>query len=510
MLRHTIWLGVLLLLPCPARAGDKPLLETWQAAYFEGLKVGHVHTHVAEVKTAASTRIRTTRKMELYVKRYGSVIPVRIEQTSDETAAGKVLALSLTQALAKDKKLTFTAEVQGDKLVLRSSADDSVRKLPWDGTALGLYAQELFFQKKKVKPGDKLHFVSYELLLPGPITVRSIVKDVEATDQLVGKTEGKLLKIVREPARLLRVDTLPDKIEVGGTTIQLPGKTVWLDAKRMPVREQFDMPGLGAITMYTTTKEAALKEGVAPELLPDLGLNISIPLKTTIEGPFRTTEAVYRVTLKEELAKVFASDERQTIRNARGKTFELVVKAIRAPGKDEKAAAPGAEYLQSNHFIDSDDARIQSLAKAVTKRETDPWRKALVLEKYVHDNMKVSTSVGFPTASQIAKDMEGDCRQHALLLAALCRAAGVPARTAVGLVYAREPGRSPVFGFHMWTEVWVRGRWVALDAILGQGGVAATHLKMADHHWAKTQTLAPLLGVARALGKIQIDIVSTK
>ena len=86
----------------------------------------------------------------------------------------------------------------------------------------------------------------------------------------------------------------------------------------------------------------------------------------------------------------------------------------------------------------------------------------------------------------------------------------LPSRTAVGLIYVREPGRSPYFGFHMWVEVWVRGRWVALDAILGQGGVAATHLKMADHSWGKTQTLAPLLPIAQSLGKLQIDVVSSK
>jgi hypothetical protein len=40
--------------------------------------------------------------------------------------------------------------------------------------------------------------------------------------------------------------------------------------------------------------------------------------------------------------------------------------------------------------------------------------------------------------------------------------------------------------------------------------VAATHLKMADHSWSKTATLAPLLPVSRALGKIKIAVLSTK
>jgi transglutaminase-like putative cysteine protease len=116
--------------------------------------------------------------------------------------------------------------------------------------------------------------------------------------------------------------------------------------------------------------------------------------------------------------------------------------------------------------------------------------------------------VGFPTASRIAVDLEGDCRQHALLTAAMCRAAGLPSRTAIGVVYGRLEGRSPQFIFHMWTEVWVKGQWLGLDAILGK--VGAAHLKMAEHSWDKTVTLAPLLPIAAVLGKVKIDVVSAK
>jgi transglutaminase-like putative cysteine protease len=122
--------------------------------------------------------------------------------------------------------------------------------------------------------------------------------------------------------------------------------------------------------------------------------------------------------------------------------------------------------------------------------------------------MKGSTSVGISPASQVCRDLTGDCRQHGMLLAALCRAAGIPARTAVGLVYVDDPGRGPILGFHMWTEVWIKGQWLMLDAVLGRGSVGAAHLKVADHTWHDTQTLAPLLPVTRVLGKIKVEVVS--
>ena len=66
--------------------------------------------------------------------------------------------------------------------------------------------------------------------------------------------------------------------------------------------------------------------------------------------------------------------------------------------------------------------------------------------------------------------------------------------------------------FHMWTEVWVGGKWVPLDATLGRGYVGATHLKITDHSWHGRRDLAPLLPVIRVLGKgkMAIEVVSSQ
>ena len=109
--------------------------------------------------------------------------------------------------------------------------------------------------------------------------------------------------------------------------------------------------------------------------------------------------------------------------------------------------------------------------------------------------MKVSTDVEYVPASRTAADLRGDCRQYAMLTAALCRAAGVPARTALGLVYDKDPEKGPILAFHMWTEVFVGGRWMGIDAVWGEGGVGADHLKIADYGWGDTQSPAALTAV---------------
>ena len=78
------------------------------------------------------------------------------------------------------------------------------------------------------------------------------------------------------------------------------------------------------------------------------------------------------------------------------------------------------------------------------------------------------------SAADVARSLEGDCTEHSVLLAALCRARKIPARVAIGLVYYQPRGEaSPGYAYHMWTEVWVNQRWTPIDATLGRGGIGA-------------------------------------
>jgi len=102
-------------------------------------------------------------------------------------------------------------------------------------------------------------------------------------------------------------------------------------------------------------------------------------------------------------------------------------------------------------------------------------------------------------ADVVAKSLSGDCTEYAMLSAAMCRALGVPSRTAVGLVHA--PGRDGKFylAYHMWTEVYADGQWVPIDATLGMGGVGPGHVKISDASWHEERSIAPLLPMLRVL-----------
>jgi hypothetical protein len=497
--------------PAAAQApAAKPVEEVWDAAYLDGARMGHQHTRIVAMERDGTKIFRTTKTLHLTLKRYNSVVTQRLASSTDETSDGPVVALSLTQFLDKGE-ITQTGTVERGKLVVRTPTDPDGREVPWDRNVIGLYRQERFFADRKVKPGDSFRFLDYQLPFLSTVPMAVAIKEEEETDVLVVKDDAEG-KAERAKKKLLRAEVTPGKVRVGDTTIPLPRLVLWLDESRRPLRQESEMPGLGKLVFYRTTRAVALAEDSAPALLPDLGLTTLVRLDRAIEKPHDAKEIVYRITLPgdDDAASSFARDARQHIENVKGDSFELRIRPIREPQEVDDSGKVKEEFLHSSYFLDSSDVRIRKVARHVVGEETDPWRRAQLLEKWVHEHMKGSTAVGFATASQVVRDLTGDCRQHGMLLAALCRAVDVPSRTAVGLVYVPDPDKGPTLVFHMWTEVWIKGQWLMLDATMGRGSVGAAHLKVADHSWHDTQTLAPLLPVTRVLGKVKVEVVSVK
>jgi len=121
----------------------------------------------------------------------------------------------------------------------------------------------------------------------------------------------------------------------------------------------------------------------------------------------------------------------------------------------------------------------------------------------------VDFSIAMAPASEVARNLAGDCTEFSMLTAAMCKALGIPARTAIGYIYYEDPrNRLPMLGFHMWTEVMINGGWQGLDATLGLGGAGSAHIKITDHSWYETRSLAPLLPVMRVMSaKPKIEVL---
>jgi hypothetical protein len=475
--------------------------ESWDAAFLEGSQIGFFHTTTRQVERDGKKVLITTLEMDLTIKRYNAVARLRMENGTEETESGKVLAVFMTQYLDAGQRLILKGFVEDDQLHVTVDNGRIDKKIPWNDDVIGLHKQEKLFDKRNVNPGDKIKYFSYEPTLNTVVTVRAIVKEKEQVE-CQGKTRS-----------LIRVETKPDKITVSkGEPIQLPGMVSWLDKDYQPVRQEMTMPGMGTIVLYRTDKATARAPVATLSKQTDLGLTTLVSLNRAIDKPYETSKAVFRITLKDDSnpGTAFAKDDRQAIKKVKGNTFELHVKAIKEPDEDKQSQTIDKEFLASCYFLDSDAVRIRNLAKRAIGEETNDWQKAKLIENWVYKNVENDNSIAFCPASQVASKLRGDCRQHSMLAAAMCRAASVPARTAVGLIYVDDRKKGPAMGFHMWDEVWVNGQWVSIDPTFGPNSVGATHLKIADHSWSDTQSLTPLLPVARVLGKLTIEVVSVE
>ena len=59
----------------------------------------------------------------------------------------------------------------------------------------------------------------------------------------------------------------------------------------------------------------------------------------------------------------------------------------------------------------------------------------------------------------------------------------------------------------MWTEIYLHGRWVPLDATLGQGGIGAAHLKLGQSNLKGAAALASFLPVTQVMGQLKIEVI---
>jgi hypothetical protein len=470
--------------------------DVWNAAYLEGSKAGFVHTWVREMERDGQKLLRITTEMNLIIRRGQGKVQMRMQTGDEETPEGKVTAVFMTQFEQDKERLVLKGTVADGKLTTQiKGAGDMEKKIPWNDQVIGMYRQDRLFQERKVKPGDQFGYLGYEPIINFVVRNKVTVKDQEE------------VAIHGQRRKLLRVEIVPDKLQSNGGSVQLPGLTEWLDEDFLPVKSQFEMPLLGTLVLVRTNRQDAERPGSSRFL--DIMETSLIPLNRVINNANATQSAIYRITVKgdDDPSTAFAQDERQEAKNIQGNTFELHVRAAPPAPQIPKAAVVN-EYLSSNYFITSDDPKIKSFTKAAIGKETDGWTKAKLIERWVHRNMRVSFSESFLPADEVAKTLRGDCRQHALLTTAMCRAADVPARVALGLVYAQDKRRKPAMAFHMWTEVLIAGQWTAIDATRGEGHVGATHLKITDHSWHEVQSMTPMLPVLRVMGKLAIEVVS--
>ncbi|HKU97467.1 MAG TPA: transglutaminase-like domain-containing protein [Vineibacter sp.] len=130
------------------------------------------------------------------------------------------------------------------------------------------------------------------------------------------------------------------------------------------------------------------------------------------------------------------------------------------------------DYRRPGALVDSDHPAVMAFAREAAGAATDPIDVAVRLYFAVRDGLRYDP-YGTPlrreayVASTCLQARHGYCVNKAGLMAAACRALGIPAR--VGYADVRnhmttkrlsEWMGSDIFYFHGYTDVWLEGRWL--------------------------------------------------
>jgi hypothetical protein len=460
--------------------------------FIQGIKVGHAKTVISLSNEGGRDVVRIHHASQLRLERFGQQVEMTLEYHSIQTPDGKLLSFE-TKTTLGTIPMVVAGQVEGEALRLdkTTAGRTSHETIAWSPDAGGFYAVEESLRRRPMQPAE----------------ARTIRKLDPATHALASVTltarSWESTPLPGGPQELLRIE---------GVTILAPGQeiamTLWADREGVIHKSRTSALELEA---YRVSKREALAAAAQPPL--DIGLATAVPLNREIARPHQTRRIHYRVTLeRDNPAELFVSGPSQDVRSVDQQTAEIIVRAMRPTAAVGPAPQtrdpPTAADREPNDLVQSDDPKVMAMARQVAPDETDPAKLALALERFVHERIaEKNFSQAFATASEVARQREGDCTEHAVLLAALARARGIPARAALGLVYSPA---SRGLAFHMWNELFIGGEWIPYDATLGQGGIGAAHLKLVVTDLRGATGMASFVPVAQVMGQLSVEVVDVE
>ena len=438
-----------------------PEKEAWFSIFQEGRKIGYARRRFLPTKSG----YRLTEAVFLRINTMGVVqaLRFRTEGDLDSRMVLKSFNFDLNSGL-----FSFDArgEVRDGLLILYAGLPGEKKKMEIDlpeplHLSAGIFEISPF---AGLKPGESrtLHVFDPVSMGERPVTVT-----------LSRGEETLLHRGKKRRARKVSVNFMGAE------------QFAWLGEDGAVLKEK----GILGITLEEAPRQEAL-EGIDQGGSGDLTDIASIPANKTINDPETIVEL--RVKLN-NLGKggYFLNGDRQALQKnvltIRKETLPVMIRRGKI-GKESPSLKP-SPLIQCDHPL------IAGKAREIVSESDGDEEKARKIVNWVSKNIKKRPVLSVPNALETLTNLVGDCNEHAVLVAALARAAGIPAEAEAGLVYLR--GR---FYYHAWNVLYL-GDWVTADAVLGQMPADVTHIRFVrggvDRHM-------DLLGL---IGRLRIEIL---
>ncbi len=471
--------------------------ESWHVVYIGNQRVGYeVSRERSELRDKKKILINDL-ESHMTLKRFGQALSMSTTTRTEESESGELLRFAIEMKNPPAQITTTEGVINGSEVELTSTVAGRTtkRRAGWEPDAKSTAYLDRLFHEHPLKPRESRSFKVYLPDLAKFSQVHLAADELRPVKLLDGK-EHSLLKVTVKFASIPELD-----------------QRQYVDADGRVKFVETDKLGL-VIRAYDVTREVALQAIAGEEL--DLAIKTLVRIDPPILDAHRKKKIIYRISMKEESPeRFFVSGGTQQIKRLPAKdqkdpAIELTVTAKTIPPINSRPVKTDDVFLAPSRFLQTRDPAVLDHAERAAAGETDPSRIATRMEKYVREKLKKKNfSTAMASAAEVAKSLEGDCTEHAVLLAAMLRAKKVPSRIATGLVYVDSLN---AFGGHMWTEAFLAGEWIPLDGTLGKGGIGPAHLKMADSALDEDAPLpiTTFLPAFQAIGKLKIEVLKTE
>lgn len=440
--------------------------DTWMNVFQNGRKTGFAHSTL----TPSDDGYRLTESVFMRINTLGTTQSIRLD-TKAAVAPDFTLREIDFSVSSGPFRMDAEGTVEGDRLRLTMGPEGEGRttEIPFDQKPYLMASIVDAVRAGDIETGETRTF---------PIFDPAVMGVAEATVRVGGKDSITVSDVEYTATRMT--------VSYKGIT-----QTAWIAESGEVVLEE---AGVMGIRLEKTSQTDALFN-LPVEGGEDLTRTMAVPIDPPLPDPATLTMLKVRIEGIEDLADLALDGERQELD---GRTLTITRESMAGPTEAQMDPGPDlAPHLAPAPFIESDHPEIVGLAERLTGPDQPPVERAERILDWMAENIEKRPVLSLPDAIDTLKNRAGDCNEHAVLLAALARAAGIPARVEAGLVH--HDGR---FYYHAWNRLYL-GRWITADATFGQMPADVSHIRLVVGAGAEQ------LDLLRVIGKIRLTLIDT-
>ena len=437
-------LASIVFLACSMSACGSPddVQLRYLAAYHGDVRIGHS----VRSRAVFGDRVVTTDRSVLSVHRAGREIDCRSDYQYTETADGQPVSFRAFETKNGRSARRVIGHITGGQLNARVMIDDEWenRTLPWPKDALLPEALRLLRRREGLAEGTSYEAVVFD------------ARDMKAVRSQVTVGPALPVDLLGTVAEVTPLAVAPRRGS-GAESVE------YVDVESDTVKSV--SPLLGSQLVYVACDRAIALRPIDP--IEQAGLD-AVPSPVALTSAQRAATLTY--ILRPRRADLsLPADNTQTVSPGADGLLEVTVSRAGKPPPGELPYAGEDPALLAalapDDYVRSDDPRVVAPAQRAVGGADDARRAVERLERYVFRHVNRGEHYpGCGTAVEVVENRRGDCTEHAVLLAAMCRAVGIPAQVVTGLAYTNGPDGVGEFASHAWVRVWVGDQWLHVDS----------------------------------------------